>query len=326
MAKYPLIRYLARRFLILLTSFASALVVLFVLLRIIPGDPSDSLIPIGATPDQILAAKHLVGTDKPLFDQFGHWISQITTFHFGNSLISGSPVAPEIVTRLRITIPLTLIAFFLAILIAVPIGFLAAYKGNTWYGRLLNTISQFGIAIPVFWVGLIFIYAFALKLLILPAGGFPPNGWSDFPNAIKSLILPVATIAFVMSASLARYIRSATLDVLQSDFLRTSRSLGFTFRQAIWSHGIRNAAAPVISILGIELATTFVGAVVVETVFALPGLGSMLIKGIQEKDYAAVQGVLFVSTLIVMVSGFAADVLQKWLDPRLYRRSTEVQA
>src|ERR1700685_1825009 len=151
MAKYPFLRYLVRRFLILIASFSSALVVLFVLLRILPGDPSDSLIPIGATSEQILAAKHLVGTDKPLFVQFIHWISQITTLHFGNSLISGSPVAPEIVSRLRITLPLTFIAFAVAILIAVPVGFLIANKGNTWYGKVLNTVSQFGIAIPVFW-------------------------------------------------------------------------------------------------------------------------------------------------------------------------------
>lgn len=325
MISHPLLKYLARRFLILVTSFASALVVIYVLLRIIPGDPSDSLVPIGATPTQILAAKHAVGTDKPLIAQFGHWISQIVRLRFGNSYISGSPVAPEIFARLRITLPLTLIAFALAILIAIPVGIAAARKGERWYGRVLNTISQFGIAIPVFWVGLIGIYAFALKLMILPAGGFPANGWSDFGGALKSLVLPVFTIAFVMSASLARYIRSATLDVLNSDFLRTSRSLGFSFREALWSHGVRNAAAPVISILGIELATTFVGAVVVETVFALPGLGSLLVKAIQENDYATVQGVLFVSTLIVMISGFAADALQKWLDPRLNRYTNEAR-
>ena len=326
MKNHPLFKYLARRLFILIASFASALVAIYVLLRIIPGDPSDSLIPIGATPAQILAAKHSVGTDKPLIDQFGQWITQIVRFHFGNSYISGSPVAPEILARLRITLPLTITAFLLAILIAVPIGITAAYRGQKWYGRLLNTFSQLGIAIPVFWVGLIGIYIFALKLKILPAGGFPSNGWSDFGGSLKSLVLPILTIAFVMSASVARYIRSVTLDVLNSDFLRTSRSLGFSFREALWSHGLRNAAAPVISILGIELATTFVGAVVVETVFALPGLGSLLVKAIQENDYATVQGVLFVSTLIVMISGFAADALQKWLDPRLNRYTNEVRA
>jgi peptide/nickel transport system permease protein len=186
---------------------------------------------------------------------------------------------------------------------------------------VLNTISQFGIAIPIFWVGLIFIYSFALRLMILPAGGFPPNGWSDFGGSLKSLVLPVATISFVMSASLTRYVRSATLDVLNSEYLRTARALGFSQRQAIWNHGVRNAASPIISILGIELATTFVGAVVVETVFALPGLGSMLVRAIQESDYVSMQGVLFVSTLVVMMSGFFADALQKWVDPRLNRFS-----
>ena len=130
MISHPLLKYLARRFLILVTSFASALVVIYVLLRIIPGDPSDSLVPIGATPTQILAAKHAVGTDKPLIAQFGHWISQIVRLRFGNSYISGSPVAPEIFARLRITLPLTLIAFALAILIAIPVGIAAARKGE----------------------------------------------------------------------------------------------------------------------------------------------------------------------------------------------------
>lgn len=323
MRKHPFFSYLGRRFLILTISFCAALVALFVLLRIVPGDPSDSLIPIGATAEQIAAAKHLVGTDKSLLAQFLHWISQISTFHFGNSLISGTPIAPEILSRLRITVPLTLLAFALAILIALPVGYLAAQRAGSWYGRTLNTISQFGIAIPVFWVGLILIYIFALGLKILPAGGFPSTGWGDFVGAIKSLLLPLFTISFVMSASLARYIRSATLEVMESDYLRTARSLGFSRRQALWNHGIRNGAAPIVSILGIEFATTFVGAVVVETVFALPGLGSMLVKAIQENDYSAVQGVLFVSTAIVMLSGFFADALQKWMDPRLNRYTAE---
>ena len=322
-AKRPFVRYLVRRLIILATSFCVAIIALFILLRIMPGDPSDSLIPIGATKEQINAAKHLVGTDQSLPTQFVHWISNLVSLHFGNSLISGSPVGPEILSRLRITVPLTLISFLIAILISVPVGYLSAQKGATWYGRTLNTISQFGIAIPVFWVGLIFIYAFALHWMIFPAGGFPASGWADFGGSIKSLALPIATISFVMSASLARYVRSATLDVRNSEYLRTARSLGFSLRQAMLSHGVRNAASPIISILGIELATTFVGAVVVETVFALPGLGSMLVKAIQENDYVAVQGVLFVSTLIVMLGGFGADALQKWIDPRLNRFSNQ---
>jgi peptide/nickel transport system permease protein len=178
-------------------------------------------------------------------------------------------------------------------------------------------LSQLGIAIPVFWVGLLLITVFALHLRILPAGGFPQNDWSDPGGALTALTLPVITIALVMSASLIRYVRSATLDVLASDHLRTARALGSSFTGAMWRHGIRNAAVPVISILGIELATTFLGAVVVESVFALPGLGNMLIQGITERDYPVIQGILLVSTFAVLLIGFLADLVQRLIDPRL---------
>jgi peptide/nickel transport system permease protein len=210
-----------------------------------------------------------------------------------------------------------LISFACAILIAVPIGFIAAYKRNTWYGSLISAISQLGIAIPVFWVGLILIYVFALKFGVLPAGGFPYEGWSAVGEVFRSAILPVATISLVMSASLTRYIRSATLDVLDSDFIRTARSLGASRSEAMLKHGVRNAAAPVVAVLAIELSTTFIGAIVVEQIFALPGLGSLLVKGISEHDYPVIQAVLFISTLAVLVIGFIADLTQRILDPRI---------
>jgi peptide/nickel transport system permease protein len=172
----------------------------------------------------------------------------------------------------------------------------------------------------VFWLGMILIAVFALNAGWLPSGGFPQDGWSDPAQAIRSLVLPVVTIALVMSASLIRYVRSATLDVLDSDYLRTSRALGSSFGQAMWRHGLRNASVPVISILGIELASTLLGAVVVESVYALPGLGSLLATGIAQHDYPVIQGVLFVSTLAVLLIGFAADLVQRIVDPRLRHR------
>jgi peptide/nickel transport system permease protein len=250
-------------------------------------------------------------------EQFAHWIGDLASFNLGTSLIGHVPVGPEINSRLSVTVPLTLISFFVAITIAVPLGFLAAYKAKTWYGTILNAISQLGIAIPVFWVGVILILIFALRMMILPAGGFPPTGWNDPAQAIRSLILPVLTISLVMSASLIRYVRSATLDVINSDYLRTSRSLGSSFMSAMWRHGIRNAASPVVSILGMELATTFIGAVVVESVFALPGLGSFLVQAISQRDYPIIQGILFVSTMGVLLIGFLADLAQRFIDPRL---------
>ncbi|MFD8424733.1 ABC transporter permease [Streptomyces sp. NPDC059466] len=313
-------RYLLRRLAFLVVSLALASVVLFVLLRLLPGDPANALTSVGASPEQIAAARHSIGSDRPLPEQFTHWLGQLAHGDLGTSFVSALPVGPEVTSRLDVTVPLTLAAFVLAVLIAVPAGFVAAYKRRTWYGALLSGVSQLGIAIPVFWLGMILIAVFALNAGWLPAGGFPPDGWSQPADAIRSLVLPVVTIALVMSASLIRYVRSATLDVLGSDYLRTARALGSSFGRAMWRHGLRNSSVPVISVLAIELASTLLGAVVVESVYALPGLGSMLATGIAQHDYPVIQAVLFVSTLAVLLIGFVADLVQRVVDPRLRGR------
>ncbi|MEU1500033.1 ABC transporter permease [Streptomyces sp. NPDC005732] len=313
-------RYLLRRLAFLVVSLALASIVLFVLLRLLPGDPANALTSVGASPEQIAAARHSIGSDRPLPEQFTHWLGQLAHGDLGTSFVSSLPVGPEVTSRLDVTVPLTLAAFVLAVLIAVPAGFVAGYKRRTWYGALLSGVSQLGIAIPVFWLGMILIAVFALNAGWLPAGGFPPDGWSQPAEAVRSLVLPVVTIALVMSASLIRYVRSATLDVLDSDYLRTARALGSSFGRAMWRHGLRNSSVPVISVLAIELASTLLGAVVVESVYALPGLGSMLATGIAQHDYPVIQAVLFVSTLAVLLIGFAADLVQRIVDPRLRGR------
>ncbi|HEY2642991.1 MAG TPA: ABC transporter permease [Galbitalea sp.] len=309
--------YLARRLAFLLVSLLLASAVIFALLRLLPGDPANALLSVGATHEQVQAARHAIGSDLPLGQQFVSWLGQMATLNLGTSFISGIPVGPDIASRLVVTIPLTLISFVLAVIIALPVGFVAAWRSHRWYGIVLSAFSQFGIAVPVFWVGVLLISQFSLNWHLLPAGGFPQDDWANPLDALQSLALPIITIAIVMSASIARYVRSATIDVLGSDFLRTARSLGSSFRSAMWRHGIRNGAVPVVSILGIELATTFLGAVVVESVFALPGLGNMLLTAISQHDYPDIQGVLFVSTFLVLVVGFIADVVQRLIDPRL---------
>ncbi|MER7971078.1 MULTISPECIES: ABC transporter permease [unclassified Streptomyces] len=313
-------RYLLRRLAFLLVSLALASVVLFVLLRLLPGDPANALTSVGASPEQIAAARHAIGSDRPLPEQFTHWLGQLATGDLGTSFVSSLPVGPEVAARLNVTVPLTLAAFVLAVVIAVPVGFVAARRRHTWYGALLSGVSQLGMAVPVFWLGMILIAVFALGAGWLPSGGFPQDGWAAPADAVRSLVLPVLTIALVMSASLIRYVRSAALEVLDSDFLRTARALGASFPAAMWRHGLRNASVPVISVLGIELASTLLGAVVVESVYALPGLGSLLATGIAQHDYPVVQGVLFVSTLAVLLIGFVADLAQRIVDPRLRAR------
>lgn len=300
-------------------SLAIAAAVLFVLLRLLPGDPASALISVGAAPEQIAAARRQVGSDLPLFEQFIHFVSSLMRFDLGTSFVSRTSVAAEIAARLAVTVPLTLMAFALAVVIAVPLGIVAAVRADKWYGAAISVVSQLGIAIPVFWVGILLVAVFAVNFRIFPSGGFPPAGWSDPAATLRALALPTITIAIVMAASLLRYVRSATQDVLGSDYLRTARALGSGFAEALVRHGLRNGAVPVVSILGIELATTFLGAVVVERVFTLPGLGSMLLLGIEQRDYPNVQGVLLISTLIVLLVGFVADIIQRLIDPRLRR-------
>lgn len=291
------------------------------LLRLLPGDPANALVSVGADPAQIEAAREQVGSNLPLGEQFLRFLGSLARFDLGTSFISGVPVSAEIADRLAVTVPLTVLSFLLAILIAVPLGIVAAVKADRWYGAAISVVSQLGIAIPVFWVGILLVSIFAINIRLFPSGGFPSRGWADPSGALYALVLPILTIAVVMSSSLLRYVRSATRDVLGSDYLRTARALGETFPQALMRHGVRNGSAPIISILGIELASTFLGAVVVERVFSLPGLGSMLLLGIEQRDYPNVQGVLFVSTLLVLLIGFSADLAQRLIDPRLRDRA-----
>lgn len=296
--------------------------VLFALLRLLPGDPANALLGVGATPEQIAAARQQVGSDLPLATQFVNFVGGLARFDLGTSFVSKAPVGGEIFDRLTVTVPLTLFSFALAILVAVPLGIIAATRADRWYGVAISVLSQLGIAIPVFWVGILLVTVFAINLKLFPSGGFPRRGWEDPAGVLRNLALPVLTVGIVMASSLLRYVRSATQDVLGSDYLRTARALGSGYTEALVRHGIRNGAVPIISVLGIELASTFLGAVVVEKVFALPGLGSMLLLAIGQRDYPNVQGVLFVSTLLVLLIGFVADVVQRLVDPRLRERGS----
>lgn len=315
-----MLAYTLRRTAILLASLLIAACVLFVLLRLLPGDPANALLGVGATEQQIAAARAQVGSDQPLVTQFTGFIANLARLELGSSFVSKAPVIGEIADRMSVTLPLTVLGFLIAMLLAVPLGIVAAVRSGRWYGATISVVSQLGIAIPVFWLGILLVTLFAVNLRWLPSGGFPLKGWRNFGEAAIGMVLPALTIGLVMGASLLRYVRAATLDVLDSDMLRTARALGSGFVEALVRHGVRNGAVPVISILGIELASTFLGAVVIERVFNLPGLGSMLLLAIQQRDYPNVQGVLFVSTLLVLVIGFAADLMQRLIDPRLRGR------
>ena len=315
-----MLKYVLHRFFFLLVSLAAGLLVIFVLIRLLPGDPANALLTIDATEQQIEAARSLTHSGEPVLTQAARWLAGILRGDFGEALVAGTPVAPEVFKRLSVTLPLTGISFVIALALASVIGFVSAVQKASWYAGIISVITQVGIAIPIFWVGIIFVWIFALRLRLLPSGGWSSAGWRSPALALRSMILPVCTIVFMMSATLTRYIRASVLNVLDSGFMRTSRAAGFSLAASFALHGIRNAYIPVISIFGIELSATLLGAVVVENIFALPGLGSMLVKAIAQHDYPSIQGVLLATTFVVLLIGFCADVLQRALDPRLRQR------
>ncbi|BFM26193.1 peptide/nickel transport system permease protein [Microbacterium testaceum] len=300
----------------LLLAFALAVVILFVVLRVL-GNPVFALISVGATDAEIQAAAARLGVDRPIWVQFADYVGQLATLDLGQSFTNRLSVGDEILRRLNVTLPLTLLSFALSMIIAVPVGFVAAWKSRTWYGTTFSALSQLGGAVPVFWVGILLVGVLALNWRLFPAGGFPRRDWEDPAAALFALTLPVVTIAIVAGSDLARYVRSATLDVLGQQYLRAARATGQSFSTALWRHGVRNGVVPVISILAIQLSTTFVGAVIIERVFALPGLGDMLLVAIREQDFPSVQGVILFSTALVLLLGFVADVAQRLIDPRL---------
>lgn len=312
-----MLRYVALRLGMLLASLLLASVVVFLILRLLPGDSAGVSLGVGTTADQLEQLRRDLGTDQPVLVQYGQWVSGLVTGDAGTSFVSRLPVAELITDRLSITVPLSLGAFVLSVLISVPVGVLAAVRRRSPLGVAVSTLSQLGVAVPVFWVGVLLIFAFSLNLGWLPPGGFPRGGWADPGAAIQALALPVLTVAVAMSSVMVRYVRSATLDVLGQDYIRTARSLGYSRTQALARHGLRNGAVPVVSILGIELATSLLGAVVVEAVFALPGLGSLLLSSVLGRDLPVVQTLVLAITAVVLVVNFAVDLLQRWIDPRL---------
>ncbi|MBE7699669.1 ABC transporter permease [Oerskovia sp. Sa1BUA8] len=310
-------RYLLTRVGTLLLSLLLASVVVFAVLRFLPGDSAGTSLGVGTTSEQLEQLRADLGTDQPLWTQYGQWVAGLFSGSAGTSFVSRLPVGELIASKLPITLPLSLAAFVVSVLVSVPLGVVAAVRRRGVVGVAVSAVSQLGVAVPVFWVGVILVWVFALEAGVLPAGGFPRQGWEDPAAAVRSLVLPVATVAIAMSSVMVRYVRSATLDVLDQDYVRTARSLGYGRWHALARHGLRNGAVPVVAILGIELATSLLGAVVVENVFALPGLGTLLVSSVAGRDLPVVQALVLGLTALVLVTNFLVDLAQRGIDPRL---------
>jgi peptide/nickel transport system permease protein len=309
--------FLVRRTALFVASLLAASVLIFLLLRLLSGDMAQVIAGVQATPAQVAQLRHELGTDRPLPVQYASWIGGVFAGDFGTSALSGVSVSAELVAKLAVTGPLVAAAMLLSVLVAVPLGVLAAVAHRRRLGVVISVGSQLGIALPTLWVGLVLAIVFAVWLRWLPAQGFPVAGWEQPGRALRSLVLPAVTLSLAEGAVLLRFVRSATLGVLHEDFLRTARATGLTRVGALLRHGLRNAALPVVSILGLQVAALLVGAVVVEAVFALPGVGQMLLADVGNRDLVKVQGEVLLLTAAVLAIGFLVDLAHRLIDPRL---------
>jgi peptide/nickel transport system permease protein len=309
--------YVLRRLGLLLVAIVITSVVVFLLLRLLPGDLARVIGGTQASPERIEAIREELGLDEPLVQQYVDWVSGILRGDFGTSALNGETVTGQLGQKLSVTAPLVIGSTILSVLVAVPLGIIAGARHRKADGVTLSVVSQLGIAVPSFWAGLLLIIVFGVQWSVLPAQGFPRDGWDDPQRAVESLVLPTITLALSQGAVLLRFVRSATLDVLHQDYIRTARAKGLTRTQALYRHGLRNASLPIISILGVQVASLIAGVVVIERVFNLPGVGQMLVRDIGARDLEKVQGTVLLLAIVVLVIGFIVDVLHRLVDPRL---------
>lgn len=301
---------------ILLLSLWAASVLVFAVVNVLPGDPATVVLGTNATPESLRMLREQMGLDRPGWERYLAWVWGLLHGDFGTSLLSRTAVGPDILEKLSVSAPLAALASAVALALALPLGVLAGVRHRRLSGALISALSLGGIAIPGFWFGLLMVTLFAIRLRLLPAGGFVP--WSEDPlAALRSLLLPSLALGVVQAAVLTRYVRSAVIDVQQEDFIRTARAKGLTRAQALRRHGLRNAAIPVVTVLGIQLTSLLVGAIVIENVFVLPGLGRLLLQSVGNRDLVLVQDLVVLLTGVVLVVNFLVDVSYRLIDPRI---------
>lgn len=309
-------RFLVGRVLLLAVGLLVASLIVFATLRVLPGDVAQVVAGAEATPAQVAALREQLGLDRPVVLQYLDWIGGLFRGDLGTSLVTRGPVAPEIAQKLAVTLPLAGLSLAAALLIGVPLGVLAAVLRRRPGGAVISAAAQAVAAIPVVWAGMLLVALFAVTLHWLPVQGFPLDGWDTPDRAFAALVLPALTIGAVEGAVILRFTRSATLSVLDADHVRTAAAIGLTKNRALLRHGLPSVALTVLAVLGVQIAGLLVGAVVVEQLFSLPGVGRMLVTDVGRRDITKVQSELLVLTGLVLLVGFAVDVLHRVLDPR----------
>lgn len=314
-----MLSFAVKRLLMTVPTLLIVAVMVFSLLRLVPGDPAVVMVGDLQDPMVLEQARQKLGLDQPLPVQFGIWLSSVARGELGNSIMTGEPVLEAMLRRFGVTAQIVLVSVALAVLIAVPAGLLAAWKQNSRLDLCTMSAVILGVSVPSFWVGILLILVFGVKLQWLPTIGYVPVG-ENLVQGVRYLVLPVFALLLGEMASLTRMMRSSTIEILRLEYITHARAKGLPERTVLWRHALPNAFAPVLTLLGLVLGSLLGGAVVIETVFTLPGLGRFLVDGIYARDYPVVQGTLLLVAGIYIFANLVVDLLYPVFDPRVQLR------
>ncbi len=311
-----MIALLSRRLAGLIVTLVVVSLLIFAVMGLLPGDPASIMLGTSASPDTLAALRHELGLDQPLLVRYIQWLGGVLSGDLGQSYTYGVPVAGLILERLAVTLPLALMAVALSVAIAIPLGVLAASHRGGLVDAVASVFSQISVAVPAFWVALLLIILFSTTLGLMPAGGFP--GWSaGIWPAVKALLMPSVALALPQAGVLTRVTRTAVLETLHEDFTRTAVAKGLSAQSVLWRHSVPNALIPVFTILGLQFTFLVAGAVLVENVFNLPGLGRLAYQALSQRDIVVMQDVVLFFAALVIVMNFIVDLSYLAIDPRL---------
>jgi peptide/nickel transport system permease protein len=310
------IAYILRRLVMLVPVLIVVGVVVFGLVHLTPGDPAAVILGDRATPEDIARLRDQLGLNDPLPVQFVHWFGNVLRLDFGESIFLGEPVTQALLDRVQPTALLTLYALSIQVLIGIPAGVLAAVRYNSPLDRALTVMAISGSAIPTFFLGILLILIFAVRLRWLPSGGYVPFG-EDPVAHVKGMLMPAFALGFSAAGLLARLVRSSMLDVLREDYVRTAFAKGLPEQLVIVRHALRNALIPALTVIGISIGALLGGAVVTETVFTIPGMGRLVVQSIARRDYPVIQGAIIAIAMTYVLVNLVVDVLYVYIDPRV---------
>ncbi|MBZ0298821.1 MAG: ABC transporter permease [Anaerolineae bacterium] len=308
--------YIIQRLLLAVIVILGVTFVVFMIVQIVPGDPARVILGPYATDDAVIGLRQRLGLNRPFLEQYISWLGNAVQGNFGTSLITSQPVGPQLLQRLGPSLELALASLLVGIAVAFPVGVISAVKPGSLIDVVGSILSQIGISVPSFWMGILFVLLFSLSLGWLPPSGYTPIS-EDFKDWLAHLVLPALTAGLVSGSIQTRFVRSAMLDVLGMDYVRTARAKGLGERSVVYNHALRNAMINIVTILGLQITALISGIVIVEVVFGWPGLGRLALNAVLDRDYPLLQGTVFTIALVVTLVNLGVDLLYFFLDPRI---------